>query len=119
MHSSILSPVLLTFHLLSTADNLNGARVGGRVIKVDHVANYKQREEEDEEEEEKKREERGVCYAFQRGECARGASCRFSHDEQVTACTSVQAQLIGLMNSMLPYTRTFRIGFAGLDAPLS
>ena len=63
--------------------------MGGRVIKVDHVANYKQKEEEDEEEEKKKREERGVCYAFQRGECARGASCRFSHDEQVTARTSV------------------------------
>ena len=74
---------------LFCADNLNGARVGGRVIKVDHVANYKQKEEEDEEEEKKKREERGVCYAFQRGECARGASCRFSHDEQVTARTSV------------------------------
>ena len=25
----------------------------------------------------------GVCYAFQKGECSRGASCRFSHDEQV------------------------------------
>lgn len=26
---------------------------------------------------------RGVCYAFQKGECSRGASCKFSHDEQV------------------------------------
>lgn len=24
----------------------------------------------------------GVCYAFQRGECDRGSSCRFSHDGQ-------------------------------------
>lgn len=26
---------------------------------------------------------RGVCYAFQRGECNRGDSCKFTHDEQV------------------------------------
>ena len=24
--------------------------------------------------------ERGICYAFQRGECDRGATCKFSHD---------------------------------------
>lgn len=65
------------------ADNLNGAIVVGRTIRVDHVANYKKKVEEDEEEEQRKREERGVCYAFQRGECNRGASCKFSHDEQV------------------------------------
>lgn len=26
---------------------------------------------------------RGVCYAFQRGECNRGDACKFAHDEQV------------------------------------
>jgi RNA-binding motif X-linked protein 2 len=26
---------------------------------------------------------RGVCYAFQRGECNRGDGCKFAHDEQV------------------------------------
>lgn len=26
---------------------------------------------------------RGVCYAFQRGECNRGDNCKFAHDEQV------------------------------------
>lgn len=68
-------------------DNLNGAKVLGRIIKVDHVSKYKKKEEEDEEELQKKREARGVCYAFQKGECNRGASCRYSHDEQRNANT--------------------------------
>jgi hypothetical protein len=69
--------------LREVADNLNGARVVGRIIKVDHVGDYKRKLEEDEEEKQRKREERGVCYAFQRGECNRGADCKFSHDEEV------------------------------------
>ncbi|KAK9153521.1 hypothetical protein Sjap_001001 [Stephania japonica] len=68
-------------------DNLNGASVLGRIIRVDHVSKYKKKEEEDEEEEQRKREERGVCRAFQRGECNRGAACKFSHDEQRSANT--------------------------------
>jgi hypothetical protein len=64
-------------------DNLNGAQVLGRIIRVDHVDKYKKKEEEDEETERQKREARGVCRAFQRGECTRGAGCKFSHDEQV------------------------------------
>ncbi|KAL6894378.1 hypothetical protein ACP4OV_008476 [Aristida adscensionis] len=68
-------------------DNLNGAKVLGRIIRVDHVSKYKKKEEEDEEELQKKREARGVCYAFQRGECNRGASCKYSHDEQRNANT--------------------------------
>lgn len=55
----------------------------GRVIRVDHCNDYKKKEEEDEEEFQRKREERGVCRAFQKGECTRGASCKFSHNEQV------------------------------------
>lgn len=50
---------------------------------MDHVAKYKKKEEEDEEAEQQKREARGVCRAFQRGDCTRGAACRFSHNEQV------------------------------------
>ncbi|KAH9603843.1 hypothetical protein KSS87_005963 [Heliosperma pusillum] len=68
-------------------DNLNGAQIAGRTIRVDHVANYKKKEEEDEETERQKREERGVCRAFQRGECKYGDSCKFSHDEQRAANT--------------------------------
>ncbi|KAE8039258.1 hypothetical protein FH972_011686 [Carpinus fangiana] len=68
-------------------DNLNGAQILGRIIRVDHVSNYKKKQEEDEEEERKKREERGVCRAFQRGDCTRGAGCKFSHDEQRAANT--------------------------------
>ncbi|CAL2263724.1 unnamed protein product [Prunus armeniaca] len=68
-------------------DNLNGAQILGRTIRVDHVTKYKKKEEEDEEEEQRKREERGVCRAFQRGECTRGAGCRFSHNEQRAANT--------------------------------
>ncbi|XP_015578766.1 zinc finger CCCH domain-containing protein 25 [Ricinus communis] len=68
-------------------DNLNGATIAGRIIRVDHVSNYKKKEEEDEETERQKREARGVCRAFQRGECTRGASCKFSHDEQRAANT--------------------------------
>ncbi|CAM6085015.1 unnamed protein product [Calypogeia fissa] len=68
-------------------DNLNGAQVVGRTIRVDHVANYKKKVEEDEEEEQRKREERGVCYAFQRGECNRGDACKYSHDLQRNANT--------------------------------
>ncbi|GFZ13301.1 RNA recognition motif (RRM)-containing protein [Actinidia rufa] len=68
-------------------DNLNGAQVLGRIIRVDHVSNYKKKEEEDEETERQKREARGVCRAFQRGECNRGAGCKFSHDEQRAANT--------------------------------
>ncbi|CAL4928168.1 unnamed protein product [Urochloa decumbens] len=68
-------------------DNLNGAKVLGRIIRVDHVSKYKKKEEEDEEERQQKREANGVCYAFQKGECNRGASCRYSHDEQRNANT--------------------------------
>ncbi|KAF9594474.1 hypothetical protein IFM89_031592 [Coptis chinensis] len=68
-------------------DNLNGASILSRIIRVDHVTNYKKKEEEDEELEQQKREERGVCRAFQRGDCNRGASCKFSHDEQRCANT--------------------------------
>ncbi|XP_072997113.1 zinc finger CCCH domain-containing protein 25-like [Typha latifolia] len=68
-------------------DNLNGAKILGRIVRVDHVTNYKKKEEIDEEEEQKKREARGVCRAFQRGECNRGAACKFSHDEQRSANT--------------------------------
>ncbi|KAJ7527675.1 hypothetical protein O6H91_16G065900 [Diphasiastrum complanatum] len=63
-------------------DNLNGANVLGRTIRVDHKSDYKRKKPEDEEEEQKKREERGVCYAFQRGECNRGDACKYSHDEK-------------------------------------
>ncbi|KAG1337723.1 Zinc finger CCCH domain-containing protein 25 [Cocos nucifera] len=63
-------------------DNLNGAKLLGRIVRVDHVGNYKKKEEEDEEKEQPKREARGVCRAYQRGECNRGALCKFSHDEQ-------------------------------------
>lgn len=65
------------------ADNLNGTQISGRIIRVDHVEKYKKKEEEDEETEKQKREARGVCRAFQRGECTRGDGCKFSHDEQV------------------------------------
>ncbi|KAH7515174.1 hypothetical protein JRO89_XSUnG0165900 [Xanthoceras sorbifolium] len=73
-------------------DNLNGAQILGRIIRVDHVTNYKKKEEEDEETEQRKREERGVCRAFQKGECTRGAGCKFSHDEQRAANTGWGAQ---------------------------
>ncbi|TYJ33311.1 hypothetical protein E1A91_A05G094600v1 [Gossypium mustelinum] len=69
-------------------DNLNGAQILGRIIRVDHAEKYKKKEEDEEEEEEqKKKEARGVCYAFQRGECTRGAGCKFSHNEQRAANT--------------------------------
>ncbi|KAL8225152.1 hypothetical protein R6Q57_017709 [Mikania cordata] len=73
-------------------DNLNGAQILGRTIRVDHVAKYKKKEEEDEEAEKQKREARGVCRAFQRGDCTRGAGCRFSHNEQRAANTGWGAQ---------------------------
>ncbi|CAA7032284.1 unnamed protein product [Microthlaspi erraticum] len=66
-------------------DNLNEAMVLGRIIKVDHCGKYVKREEEDEETKQKKREARGVCRAFQRNECTRGDSCKFSHDEKRAA----------------------------------
>lgn len=75
-------------------DNLNGGKVLGRIIRVDHVSKYKKKEEEDEEELKKKREARGVCYAFQKGECNRGGSCKFSHDEQVPVPTSALTNLL-------------------------
>ncbi|KAG2329765.1 hypothetical protein Bca52824_000945 [Brassica carinata] len=68
-------------------DNLNGAQVLGRTIKVDHCREYKKHEEEDEEMRQQNREARGVCRAFQRGECTRGDSCKFSHDERRAANT--------------------------------
>lgn len=68
-------------------DNLNGAKILGRIIRVDHVSSYKRKQEEDEENEREKREARGVCRAFQRGECKYGSSCKFSHDEQRCADT--------------------------------
>ncbi|WCJ43776.1 RNA-binding motif protein X-linked 2 [Euphorbia peplus] len=68
-------------------DNLNGAKVCDRIVRVDHVTNYKKKEEEDEETMQAKREARGVSRAFQRADCTRGASCKFSHDEQRAANT--------------------------------
>ncbi|ESQ45839.1 hypothetical protein EUTSA_v10011154mg [Eutrema salsugineum] len=71
-------------------DNLNNAKVLGRIIKIDHFGGpggYKKIEEEDEETKEKKREARGVCRAFQRRECTPGDSCKFSHDERRAANT--------------------------------
>ncbi|XP_057442274.1 zinc finger CCCH domain-containing protein 25-like [Lotus japonicus] len=68
-------------------DNLNGAQILGRIIRVDHRDKYTKKEEEDEETEKQNREARGVCRQFQRGECTRGASCKFSHDEQRAANT--------------------------------
>ena len=79
--------------MLHGEDNLNGAKVLGRIIRVDHVSKYKKKEEEDEEERQQKREARGVCYAFQKGECNRGASCRYSHDEQVSAANALTQML--------------------------
>ena len=86
---------------------MNGAKVLGRIIRVDHVEKYKKKEEEDEEELQKKREERGVCYAFQKGECNRGDACKYSHDEQVsilllqfTNCYSIF--LLGIHTSHSP-----------------
>ncbi|KAG6422845.1 hypothetical protein SASPL_113227 [Salvia splendens] len=73
-------------------DNLNGAQILGRTIRVDHVTKYKKMEEEDEETRQQKREERGVCRAFQKGECNRGDSCKFSHDEQRAANTGWGAE---------------------------
>ncbi|KAM3286145.1 hypothetical protein P3S67_024944 [Capsicum chacoense] len=75
-------------------DNLNRAQLSGREIRVDHVSNYKkkQQEEEDEDTERRKREERGVCRSFQRGECNRGAACKFSHDEKRAANTGWGAE---------------------------
>lgn len=73
-------------------DNLNGAQILGRTIRVDHVTKYKKLEEEDEETRQQKREERGVCRAFQKGECNRGDSCKFSHDEQRAANTGWGAE---------------------------
>ena len=78
--------LLPKFYPFYGADNLNGAKLLGRIVRVDHVSKYKKKEEEDEEEAKRKREERGVCRAFQRGECNRGDSCKFSHDEQVSLC---------------------------------
>ncbi|KAK6935733.1 RNA recognition motif domain [Dillenia turbinata] len=83
-------------------DNLNGAQVLGRIIRVDHVSNYKKKEEEDEEAEQQKREARGVCHAFQRGECNRGAGCKFSHDEQkLFYCRELQI-LVGVSRTIVP-----------------
>ncbi|KAK6145754.1 hypothetical protein DH2020_019623 [Rehmannia glutinosa] len=73
-------------------DNLNGAQILGRIVRVDHVSKYKKLEEEDEETRQRKREERGVCRAFQKGECNRGDGCKFSHDEQRAANTGWGAE---------------------------
>ncbi|KAL6964460.1 hypothetical protein U1Q18_035513 [Sarracenia purpurea var. burkii] len=64
-------------------DNLNGAQVLGRIIRVDHVNKYKKKEEEDEETERQKREARG-----------------FSHDEQVRLLV-LDLSIIGHFTSFL------------------
>eukprot|EP00232_Nephroselmis_pyriformis_P006232 CAMPEP_0182892302 /NCGR_PEP_ID=MMETSP0034_2-20130328/23795_1 /TAXON_ID=156128 /ORGANISM="Nephroselmis pyriformis, Strain CCMP717" /LENGTH=152 /DNA_ID=CAMNT_0025025975 /DNA_START=39 /DNA_END=494 /DNA_ORIENTATION=+ len=58
-------------------DNLNGARVAGRTMQVQHVENYKKKKAEVDPDPEA-REKAGPCYDFQKGECKFGSRCRFS-----------------------------------------
>ena len=41
--------MICTIANVFSSDNLNGAQILGRVIRVDHVTKYKKKEEEDEE----------------------------------------------------------------------
>ncbi|WMV22183.1 hypothetical protein MTR67_015568 [Solanum verrucosum] len=92
-------------------DNLNGAQILGRIIRVDHVTNYKKKEEEDEETERKKREERGVCRSFQRGECNRGAACKFSHDEKSVYISLCKLSSTAVSSHMLYRERAANTGW--------
>ncbi|KAL9258039.1 Zinc finger CCCH domain-containing protein [Drosera capensis] len=60
-------------------DNLNGAQILGRVIRADHVSDYKKKQEEDEEEERKKREARDTGRGPQEDKENRGS--RWDHDK--------------------------------------
>ncbi|KAB2616515.1 zinc finger CCCH domain-containing protein 25-like [Pyrus ussuriensis x Pyrus communis] len=68
-------------------DNLNGAQILGRTIRVDHVTKYKKKEEEDEEEAQRKREERAFAGLSRKANVHAGDSCKFSHNEQRAANT--------------------------------
>jgi hypothetical protein len=60
---------------------LNGAKVLGWIIRVDHVSKYKKK---------RKRKMRKSCRRREKTtECNRGASRRYSHDEQVSVLCCV------------------------------
>ena len=101
--------MLIPFWKFFPADNLNGAQILGRIIRVDHVSKYKKKEEEDEETERQKREARGICRAFQKGECNRGAGCKFSHDEQVCFVVTVDQLCFSSLTYFILTTLTVEV----------
>lgn len=97
---------------------MNGAQILGRIIRVDHVSNYKKKEEEDEEKEQKLREARGVCRAFQKGECNRGAACKFSHDELVRLIVLVNVHLYHVIKSRLVLCKDIYLPYLYPEPPI-
>lgn len=61
---------------------MNGQEIEGRAITCNKARQMVERPEGEAFAEDAPPKPRGVCYAWQKGECTRGDTCRFAHSDE-------------------------------------